>query len=59
MVTLEHKTYKCTQCYDCVKYCSGKALKYCEGVIIFYSDNCALCEVCMDVCDNNAIKVKE
>ncbi|MBQ2613519.1 MAG: 4Fe-4S binding protein [Methanobrevibacter sp.] len=55
----EHNMNKCSQCYECVKYCSGGALSNHEGIIIYSPNNCTLCEVCMDLCDNNAIKVIE
>lgn len=41
-----------------VTYCSGKALSYHEGVFTYSHDNCTLCEICMDVCDSDAIMVK-
>ena len=53
-----HNMGKCSQCLDCVTYCSGKALSYHEGVFTYSPDNCTLCEICMDVCDSEAIMVK-
>ena len=52
-----HNMSKCSQCLDCVTYC-GKALSYHEGVFTYSYDNCTLCEICMDVCDSEAIVVK-
>lgn len=59
MIQASHDMGKCSQCHECIDNCSGGALSYNEGVIIYSSNNCTFCEVCMDVCDSGAIKVKE
>lgn len=59
MVTVSHDMSKCSQCLDCVNYCSGNALNYHEGVFLHSRNNCTFCEVCADVCDSGAILVRE
>ena len=59
MVQVSYDMSKCSQCLDCILWCTGKALSYKEGVFLYSSNNCAFCEVCMDVCDSGAIEVKQ
>lgn len=49
---------KCTSCNECIRACPTGALDRFEAGLTHDSLNCSWCESCMDVCDNNAIKVE-
>ena len=50
---------KCDYCLECVNTCPNGALTYDGDVKVFMHDaySCAYCEVCMDVCEPEAIKI--
>lgn len=54
---ISHEMGKCSQCFECINTCPGKALSIVEGVFVYSEDACYLCETCMDVCDSQAIRV--
>ena len=47
---------KCDYCLDCTSVCSTGALTY-DKCFEHDSDKCANCEVCMDICEQEAIKI--
>lgn len=57
MLVVSHNMALCSQCLDCIECCPSGALSYYEGVFLYSSNNCTLCETCADVCDGGAIKV--
>ena len=52
---------KCTLCLECTHTCPNNALTFDGEVVVFMHSayECAYCEVCMDVCETEAIKILE
>ena len=50
---------KCSHCLCCVHTCPNGALTLDKGIFVHSAYECAYCEVCMDVCDENAIEILE
>lgn len=58
-VTVRIDDEKCTRCYECIDCCSTKALSLDKGIFVHSAYECAYCEVCMDVCPEQCITIKE
>ena len=52
---------KCDYCMECVNTCPNGALTYDSQVKVFMHNayECAYCEVCMDVCEVEALEILE
>lgn len=48
---------RCDYCLECVSVCPNHALTFYKGGFMHNAYECANCEVCMDVCQNDAIKI--
>ena len=59
--TVRIDSNKCDYCMECVNTCPNGALTYDGDVKVFMHNayECAYCEVCMDVCEPEAIKILE
>ncbi len=57
--TVRIDSNKCDYCMECVNTCPNGALTYDSTVKVFMHNayECAYCEVCMDVCEPEAIKI--
>ena len=58
-ITVRIDDSKCTRCYDCIKLCPTSALTLDKGIFIHNAYECAYDEVCMDVCPEQCIEIKE
>ena len=58
LATVQINDKKCTYCLDCVDTCPSGALKY-DKCFEHDPDECMNCEVCMDVCEVNALSIME
>ena len=58
MITLSINTEVCTECMECTECCSTGAVYYQDG-FQFDNQKCSYCEVCMDVCPEQCLKVVE
>lgn len=59
-INLDHDTCDGVGCAECVDACPMELFTINgEQINIQNTDQCSLCEVCMDVCPNGAIKIKE
>lgn len=47
----------CRNCAKCVERCSFKAREMKEGVILFHSELCVGCGLCVSCCKNGAISM--
>lgn len=56
LVSVRIDDKRCTYCLECVSVCSTGALTY-DKCFEHNGAECANCEVCMDVCPNEAIKI--
>ena len=50
---------KCTRCYTCIECCTTDALQLDKGHFIHDTTLCAYCEVCQDVCPEQAFQIRE
>ena len=59
-ITLDYEKCEGADCAECVDVCPIEVLII-DGVniVIRDVDECILCEVCMGVCPNGAVKVEE
>ena len=48
---------KCNRCYECIELCSTGALTLNQSIFCHNAYECAYCEVCMDVCSEEAIQI--
>jgi len=48
---------KCTRCLECVNSCPNGALTYYRACFMHNAYECAYCEVCLDVCEPQCIKI--
>lgn len=48
---------KCKLCCECINTCPSHCYGILGGEIAFFDNDCQLCEVCVDVCENGALKV--
>lgn len=58
-ITVRIDDKKCKRCYECIRSCPNKALTLEHGIYCHNAYECAYCEVCMDVCEENAIEILE
>jgi NAD-dependent dihydropyrimidine dehydrogenase PreA subunit len=59
-ITLDHEKCEGADCAECVDVCPIEVLIIDgENIVIRDVDECILCEVCMGVCPNGAVKVEE
>lgn len=56
-VTLQVDDTKCNYCLECTVVCPGNALTY-DKCFEHNPSECMNCEVCMDVCPQQAIKIR-
>ncbi len=58
-ITIDYDKCQGSRCADCVRFCPMEILVI-EGdkVIIQNPEECTLCEICMNICPNDAIKVE-
>lgn len=47
---------KCRHCGRCAASCPEKVIRFVEGQVVFLRRDCSDCEVCIDVCLNDAVK---
>jgi len=59
-VKLDYEKCDGLECGECVDVCSMEVLVL-EGekIVIKCEDECSLCEICTDVCPNDAITLEE
>jgi NAD-dependent dihydropyrimidine dehydrogenase PreA subunit len=58
-ITVEVDQEKCDKCYECVISCPTDALKTTHGIFTHNAYACSYCEVCMDVCPFECIKIMD
>ena len=58
LATVQINDKLCTYCLDCVDTCPSGALTY-DKCFEHNPDECMNCEVCMDVCEVNALSIME
>ncbi len=59
-ITLDHKKCEGVDCAECVDVCPIEVLIIDgDNIVIRDTEECILCEVCMGVCPNGAVKVEE
>lgn len=51
-------TFKCIGCKKCIRKCSFKAIDVINKMPTIDASKCNLCGDCLNVCQNNAIKIK-
>ena len=56
-VLLQIDDKKCDYCLECTVVCPSGALKY-DKCFEHNSSECMNCEVCMDVCEHDAITIR-
>lgn len=56
LATVQINDKLCTYCLECTIVCPGGALTY-DHCFEHNPTECMNCEVCMDVCPNDAIKI--
>lgn len=49
----------CNLCGECVESCPTEALAIADDKLNHDSEKCQYCEVCIDVCDECAIRIDE
>lgn len=59
LCTVKIDDKKCERCYECIRNCPTKALTLERGIYCHNAYSCSYCEVCMDVCPQEAIKILE
>ncbi|MBX7076802.1 MAG: 4Fe-4S binding protein [Methanobacteriaceae archaeon] len=58
-ITIDSEKCENVDCGDCIDMCPEECFVMGDGEItIQHPDLCDLCEVCMDICPNEAIKVE-
>jgi NAD-dependent dihydropyrimidine dehydrogenase PreA subunit len=59
-ITIDYDKCDGEECAECVDACPMEVFIIDNGKIIVQNiDECSVCEVCMDVCLNEAVKVQE
>lgn len=59
-VIIDYEKCEGINCAECVDVCPMEIFVIGEDrIIIQNTDQCSLCEVCMDICPNTAITVKD
>lgn len=59
MEFLKFEINSCKDCYSCLRNCPTKAIKFVDDKAIIVQENCVLCGHCVNVCPQNAKRVKE
>lgn len=49
----------CTNCGECIYECHTGAIQEKKGQYFISQDNCVLCEACVDICEQEAIRDME
>lgn len=58
-VTISHEKCDGAQCGECADVCSMEVLILnADQIKVQNPEECSLCEICMDVCPNGAIKLE-
>ena len=58
LVSVRIDDKRCTYCLECTSVCPSGALTY-DKCFEHNSTDCMNCEVCMDVCEVNALTIME
>ena len=58
-LTVEVDMSKCDKCYECIISCPTDALRLVGGIFKHNPYTCQYCEVCMDVCPVECLKIME
>ncbi|MBM4241513.1 MAG: 4Fe-4S dicluster domain-containing protein [Euryarchaeota archaeon] len=59
-ITIDDEKCEGADCAECVEACPTAILTVkVDKIIIQYVEECNLCEICMDICPNEAIEVNE
>jgi NAD-dependent dihydropyrimidine dehydrogenase PreA subunit len=59
-ITIDYDKCDGEECAECVDVCPMEVFVIAGGKIIIQNiDECSACEVCMDVCINEAVEVEE
>lgn len=57
-IIIDYEKCEGVECGECAEVCSMEVLTIDEDIIIVKNpEGCSLCEVCTDVCPNEAIKL--
>ena len=59
LCTVKIDDKRCNRCYECIQACSTSALSLDGATFIHNPADCSYCEVCMDVCPEEAITILE